>query len=129
MIVQVPELELPSVIICPKNPDALNFDALSKEILKTVPNVTLKGIEKLIGYAIADAGFINMDKIIRNMSESDHNNLIGQMEQWRGRRTLKRFFEDIFEKWGYKCGQVRIQNIITYKFKIRTSLIETKLIG
>lgn len=97
---------MPSVIICPKNADAINYDGVSNEIRKNVPNITEDGIKKLIGYAIADAGFLNMDKLLKNMTNSEHKDRIMQLELWRGRRSLKRFFEDLFEKWGYKCEQV-----------------------
>lgn len=56
-------IQFPSVIVCPKNPDALKIEAISTEIRQTIPKIVNSTVKELIGYAIADAGFQNMDPL------------------------------------------------------------------
>lgn len=108
-LLQVNRIELPSVIICPKNPDALNFSSVFAELSGRIPNISESAALRLVNYAIADAGLMNMGFLVRNLSEADFVHLDGQVQVWRGRRTVIQFYKDLFEKHGYSCEQVSLK--------------------
>ncbi|CAD5209576.1 unnamed protein product [Bursaphelenchus okinawaensis] len=105
-IKQVGELEFPSVIMCPKNADALHIHLVYRDIRKRMKNMTEGEMDKLIGYAMADAGFVNMDEFVKNMTDDQHKEKTKLLNQWKGRRTPDKFYRDLFQKFGYKCEEM-----------------------
>ncbi|KAI6171672.1 hypothetical protein M3Y98_00888300 [Aphelenchoides besseyi] len=106
LIRQSKRLEFPSVIVCPKNPDALQIDRVEAEVRRQIPQISNKTFRNLVAYAIADGGFSNMNPFIQKMNESDHLELTQLLQQWRGRRTTHGFYTDLFEKHGYRCEEM-----------------------
>uniref|UniRef100_A0A1I7SEQ0 Amiloride-sensitive sodium channel n=1 Tax=Bursaphelenchus xylophilus TaxID=6326 RepID=A0A1I7SEQ0_BURXY len=104
----VPRLEFPSVIICPKSPDALNFERVKKEITKVLPMLNDSQIIDLIIYAIGDTGLVNAHYVMVNKSEEHFAKFNRMIKAWRGRRDQKKFYEDLFEHHGngYTCTQL-----------------------
>ncbi|KAH7691288.1 Protein DEL-7, partial [Aphelenchoides avenae] len=56
-------------------------------------------------YAIAGAGFYNMEEQISAMSPMEVSRLDALLRRWKGRRRYGHFYRDLFEKNGYTCEQ------------------------
>ncbi|KAI6226258.1 hypothetical protein M3Y99_01309400 [Aphelenchoides fujianensis] len=103
IIKQSKRLEFPSVIMCPKNPDALRLHDVERDVRRRIPDISNATFRRLVAYAIADGGFANMNPFIQKMNESDHEQMTALLRQWRGKRTTHGFYTDLFEKHGYRC--------------------------
>lgn len=104
--VQAEEMEFPSVIICPKNPDALHMEQVREDMAEKLPWLSSANASRLLGYAIADAGFINMDRYVNKLTADEHVHMARLLTTWRGRRNVSHFYQDLFEKFGYHCEDV-----------------------
>ncbi|CAD5213580.1 unnamed protein product [Bursaphelenchus xylophilus] len=102
-IKQVLELEYPSLIICPKNPDALRFEEVIKEIQSKFPRISDKFAEMMVAYVIADSGFANMDKRIDKLTVGHHKKLRYWLRKWRKTMDVEDIHEYLFERFGYRC--------------------------
>ncbi|CAD5209865.1 unnamed protein product [Bursaphelenchus okinawaensis] len=102
----VSRLEFPSVIICPKSPDALNFTSIKREILNVIPNMTDHDVVDLIMYAIADSALVNGQSVTLNQPEEHFGAFDEKINIWKGRRNQTEFYTDLFEKNGYTCNQL-----------------------
>ncbi|CAD5213658.1 unnamed protein product [Bursaphelenchus xylophilus] len=103
---QAAKLEFPAVIICPKNPDALDIQLVYRDIKKQLKNLTEAQMKDLVGFAIADAGFLNMDKFVKNLTDEEHDLKSAMLRKWRGKRSPEKFLKTLFEKYGYTCDQL-----------------------
>jgi hypothetical protein len=125
---KVKRLQFPSVIVCPKNPDALKMDKVEDDIRRYIPTINNQTLKELIGYAIADAGFQNIDKLsefftlftnliyflVKNITKKNrHDEMIKMLTTWRDNRTIYEFYTDLFERNGYRCDEASL--IIRYK--------------
>ncbi|KAI6190925.1 1-Cys peroxiredoxin [Aphelenchoides bicaudatus] len=99
----VKSLQFPSIVVCPKNPDAINVQAVIREIKNRIPHITRLEAGNLISFAIAGSGFHNMEEIIYRLSPLHYQRLNAHFERWKGSRTYKQFYDDLFLKYGYKC--------------------------
>ncbi|KAH7719715.1 Protein DEL-7 [Aphelenchoides avenae] len=103
-IKQDPRMLFPGIVLCPKNPDALNYPAVIADIRKRMPYLDRVTIGKLVTYAIAGAGLDNVDPDVHFITP-----YIGRLDalfrRWKGRKTHAEFYRDLFETNGYKCEQ------------------------
>ena len=66
---------MPVLVICPKNPDALKYNLILKDINRRLPRMDRVTIGRLISFAIAGAGFSNVGQFMRRRiieNISDH---------------------------------------------------------
>uniref|UniRef100_A0A915DB18 Uncharacterized protein n=1 Tax=Ditylenchus dipsaci TaxID=166011 RepID=A0A915DB18_9BILA len=82
-MLQTPRQLLPSVVVCPKNPDSLKYPLVLKDIAKRLPH---------------------LDRLtIGNLITEELKRLNALLKRWKGQRTLEEFYKDLFEKYGYTC--------------------------
>ncbi|KAH7722935.1 Protein DEL-7 [Aphelenchoides avenae] len=105
-IKQADRLQYPTLYICPKNPDALNESLVKEDIERHVPGLDAKTIRWLVGYAIAGAGFDNMDPLLEEMGTRDLTRIKKLFDVWLDGRSFRVFFRVLFEKYGYTCGEM-----------------------
>ena len=72
-----------------------------------MPDIDNSTLRTLIGYAIGDAGFSNLDRYFKNFNDSDHDEYAELIKEWRGERTAHGFYITLMEKYGYTCEEVR----------------------
>lgn len=65
-----------------------------------------EGIRELAAYAIAGAGFQNMDKYVEKFTVDDRNRLARLFRKWLDGRNLIAFFRLLFERLNYTCSEV-----------------------
>jgi hypothetical protein len=125
-------LRMPVLVICPKNPDSLKYNMILRDIGRRLPHLDRLTVGRLISFAIAGAGFSNVGqfmkkRILQNISEQEAcekwndvwrfihfgqifhpkvQRLYSLFRRWKGHRTLSKFYEDLFEKYGYTCQDV-----------------------
>ncbi|CAD5209867.1 unnamed protein product [Bursaphelenchus okinawaensis] len=108
-IKQVLALDYPSLIVCPKNPDALRVDDAVAELRQVFPKLSKESAELIIAYAIADAGFANMDKKLGHLTDEHHKKLGYYLKQFKEKTKVNDVHVYIFKKYGYKC-----EDLFTY---------------
>nr|CAD2132074.1 unnamed protein product [Meloidogyne enterolobii] len=101
-------LPMPVLVICPKNPDALKYNLILKDINRRLPRMDRVTIGRLISFAIAGAGFSNVGQFMRrrikeNISDHQTQHLYSLFRRWRGYRSLSEFYDTLFNKYGYTC--------------------------
>uniref|UniRef100_A0A915DD72 Uncharacterized protein n=1 Tax=Ditylenchus dipsaci TaxID=166011 RepID=A0A915DD72_9BILA len=96
---------LPSVTVCPKNPDTLNYGMVIRDIGKKLPRMDRITLARLMAFAIAGAGFNNVDTVLKQVTPDEMTKLSSLFRRWKGSRTLVEFYKDLFEKYGYKCEE------------------------
>ncbi|KAH7707511.1 Protein DEL-7 [Aphelenchoides avenae] len=62
-----------------------------------------KGIQRLVAYAIAGAGFHNIEPIIQKLKVDEKMQLSRLFRRWLDGRSYEAFFQTLFEKFGYRC--------------------------
>nr|CAD2177832.1 unnamed protein product [Meloidogyne enterolobii] len=98
----VPSLELPAITICPKVPDAFNFDALYRDMNEKIGGINTDVARDLVSYWIGGSGLENMDGLPE--FNQTYMQMLGQLyDRWRRSIGTKQFFQEIQEKFGYKC--------------------------
>uniref|UniRef100_A0A7E4VQI8 SLC3A2_N domain-containing protein n=1 Tax=Panagrellus redivivus TaxID=6233 RepID=A0A7E4VQI8_PANRE len=103
-------LMYPTVVMCPKNADALNMTAVRADIALKLPPLHNHTITRLIGFAVAGAGFGNFDDFIANLTESEQQRLGIYFERWKGHLSLADFYVKLFEQFGYNCNDVCLKS-------------------
>lgn len=103
---QQPRMLFPTVVVCPKNPDSLNYPLVLRDISKRLPHLDRVTLGKLIGFAIAGAGFHNMNTEMGRLGDMEIKRLMALFRRWQGHRSLEEFYADLFEANGYKCANV-----------------------
>lgn len=78
-----------------------------ENVLKYLPNITEDMFRKLVAYAIAGAGFGNMEKVLNSVSEQELLELDRMFDLWLGGRNLSTFFHALFDDYGYTIDEVR----------------------
>lgn len=99
-------MEYPSVILCPKNPDAVNETTVMEEIADSVPEADNVTAALMLAYVIADAGFANMDKKLRPLDAAEHERIQQLIMRWRGGASALEFYQSLFGTHGFKCQEV-----------------------
>ncbi|KAF7640208.1 hypothetical protein Mgra_00000035 [Meloidogyne graminicola] len=101
----VPSLELPAITICPKVPDAFNFDAIYRDINEKIDGISTDCARDLVSYWIGGSGLENMDSL-PEINETYMQILEQYYNKWRRSIETKQFFFEIHEKFGYKCSDL-----------------------
>ncbi|KAH7696504.1 Protein DEL-7 [Aphelenchoides avenae] len=65
-----------------------------------------KGIRELVAYAIAGAGFHNMEKYVDKFSTDDRDRLARLFLKWLDGRSLVGFYRTLFERLNYTCREL-----------------------
>lgn len=65
-----------------------------------------ESIRKLVAYAIAGAGFQNMDKYVKEFTVDDLDRLNRLFRKWLDGRKVVAFFRLLFERLNYSCNEV-----------------------
>jgi hypothetical protein len=65
----------------------------------------------ILSFAIAGSGFHNMESVVLRLSPLHYQRLYAHLNRWKGKRTYKEFYDDLFLKYGYKCEDVSFYNI------------------
>uniref|UniRef100_A0A1I7S9N6 Sodium channel protein Nach n=1 Tax=Bursaphelenchus xylophilus TaxID=6326 RepID=A0A1I7S9N6_BURXY len=89
--------------VCPKNPDAINMEAVKKEIRSRFIFTTEKDTIDLISFAIAGSGLANMEPVVSQWTMLKIQRLNSLLLRWKGDRNYTQFYNDLFFKNGYKC--------------------------
>lgn len=71
-----------------------------------------KGIRELVAYAIAGAGFHNMEKYVKTFSLDDRNRLGKLFRKWLDGRDLVGFYRTLFERFNYTCREVALSEVL-----------------
>lgn len=71
-----------------------------------------KGIRELVAYAIAGAGFHNMEKYVDKFSTDDRDRLARLFLKWLDGRSLVGFYRTLFERLNYTCREVATSKIL-----------------
>ncbi|KAI1708076.1 amiloride-sensitive sodium channel domain-containing protein [Ditylenchus destructor] len=103
---QRPEMKLPSIIICPKNPDALNYPKILRDMGKRLPHLDRVTLGRLLAFVIAGAGFSNVNEVLHQVSPNEMQRLSAMYRRWKGNRTLADFYTTLIEKNGYTCDEL-----------------------
>ncbi|KAH7696739.1 Protein DEL-7 [Aphelenchoides avenae] len=102
-------MKLPTIFVCPKNPDSLNRTLVSADMRKHLGRWMPKdkeSIRKLVAYAIAGAGFQNMDKYVKEFTVDDLDRLNRLFRKWLDGRKVVAFFRLLFERLNYSCNEL-----------------------
>lgn len=63
-------------------------------------------LRNLIIYAIAGAGFDNMQPFLKRFNTESLERFHDTFAQWIGNRTRSEFYQTLFEDYGYECEDV-----------------------
>ncbi|KAI6216632.1 hypothetical protein M3Y99_01810000 [Aphelenchoides fujianensis] len=74
-----------------------------REIRKKIPHLPPLEAGNLIAFAIAGAGFHNMEPVITTFTSLHQQRLYAHLLRWKGDRTYKQFYNDLFIRFGYRC--------------------------
>lgn len=77
------------------------------DLARNVPGLGPTTTRRLIGFAIAGAGVGNMWSAVAQVQKGDMAMYGRLLRRWSANRTLTEFYEDLFERYGYTCEQVR----------------------
>lgn len=53
-------------------------------------------------------GFHNMENVIFRLSPLNYQRLNAHFGRWKGKRSQKQFYNDLYLKFGYKCEDVGV---------------------
>lgn len=99
-------MKLPSITVCPKNPDALDYKKIIRDIGKRLPRIDRFTLGRLLAFVIAGAGFSNVNEVLHQVSPNEMQRLSAMYRRWKGNRTLADFYTTLIEKNGYTCDEV-----------------------
>lgn len=131
---------MPTIYICPKNPDSFNqtlvLNDMRKHLGRNWRQMNETRIRQLLEYAIAGAGFHNVEKIVAKFTQEDKARLSRLFRKWVDGRAYETFFKLLFERYAYRCRDVRfVSNYITqsmryfFKFVVTHSQGRTTVLG
>ncbi|KAI6222848.1 hypothetical protein M3Y99_01489100 [Aphelenchoides fujianensis] len=114
------KLAFPNIVLCPKNPDHLQFDEIRKgganvkeklsrsvlDLSKYITNVSDAEFFDYITYVVAGSGVHGYEKHLHAWKENYTTYVGEQVKTWRGNRTWEQFFTFIFDENGYKCQEM-----------------------
>ncbi|VDM85036.1 unnamed protein product, partial [Strongylus vulgaris] len=104
MVGQNSTMLLPSLHVCPKNPDHLNYDVLFSDIDQRLENLTREMKQHMVLYFIAGNGFMNTEIYKWDI---DYRNSVGRLvDLWMGPRTMMEMFRFVFDENGIQCEDV-----------------------
>ncbi|KAI6174375.1 hypothetical protein M3Y98_01183300 [Aphelenchoides besseyi] len=95
-------LKFPTIVVCPKNPDSIDVQKVIREIRKKIPHLTPIEAGNLISFAIAGAGFHNMEPVILRFTSLKNQRLSSHFLRWKGNRSYKKV------TWNPICSLNRI---------------------
>ncbi|CAD5228038.1 unnamed protein product [Bursaphelenchus okinawaensis] len=107
-------LKMPTIVVCPKNPDAVDIERLSGEIKSKLPFITPNDTKALISFAIAGSGLANMERLVYSWTSLQGQRYHAMLQKWKGPRSYIEFYNDIFFKYGYKCKDLFYSCYIGY---------------
>ncbi|KAH7709779.1 Protein DEL-7 [Aphelenchoides avenae] len=106
-IVPQERLRMPTIYICPKNPDSFNqtlvLNDMRKHLGRNWRQMNETRIRQLLEYAIAGAGFHNVEKIVAKFTQEDKARLSRLFRKWVDGRAYETFFKLLFERYAYRC--------------------------
>ncbi|KAH7722217.1 hypothetical protein AAVH_10298 [Aphelenchoides avenae] len=70
-----------------------------------MPYIDRVTMGRLVTYAIAGAGFDNLDPDVHFITP-DIGRLDALLRRWKGNKTYEQFYKYLFERNGYKCEEV-----------------------
>lgn len=73
----VPSLELPAITVCPKVPDAFNFDKIYNDIKGLIPEVNKETATDLIRFWLGGSGLENISPL-----QDFNRTYLDQLAQW-----------------------------------------------
>lgn len=79
----------------------MNETLVLEDVRRHLPNISRTRFRRLVAYAVAGAGFDNMDKIVRDLGEDDLQRLKVLLKKWMGSRNHSAFFQTLFGDYGY----------------------------
>uniref|UniRef100_A0AC35G563 Uncharacterized protein n=1 Tax=Panagrolaimus sp. PS1159 TaxID=55785 RepID=A0AC35G563_9BILA len=103
---RVKELLYPTIVVCPKNADALNMTLVRNDILYHLPGLDESSIKNLITFAIGGAGFDNMGTIVETWGSAEISRLSIYFKRWKNSRSYMEFYETLFNQYGYQCSEL-----------------------
>uniref|UniRef100_A0A0N5AL20 Sodium channel protein Nach n=1 Tax=Syphacia muris TaxID=451379 RepID=A0A0N5AL20_9BILA len=106
---QVNSLRLPSIIICPRNADAIHLDELIDNVRSVVPLIDNITVRNVIRFAISGLGFSAFDEATRIWTNSTIESLSAYYETWKNNRSDDEMFKLILEDYGYTCKETFLE--------------------
>ncbi|PIO76998.1 hypothetical protein TELCIR_00910 [Teladorsagia circumcincta] len=107
-VIQNDSLLLPSIHVCPKNPDHLNYEVLFADIEQRVGSVTFDLKRDILLYFIAACGFLNTK--VETWSATRIWLTEPVVDQWIGNRSMVEMFQFVFDGNGIQCDDVSNSN-------------------
>uniref|UniRef100_A0A158R418 Amiloride-sensitive sodium channel n=1 Tax=Syphacia muris TaxID=451379 RepID=A0A158R418_9BILA len=101
----VNSLELPSITICPKVPDALNDIGLLADIKHAIPGLSNDECLDLVRFWIGGYGLENMD-LLPTFNRSYLKKLNQYFHTWSSGYSTDDFFDTTQDKYGYNCNDL-----------------------
>ncbi|KAI6201972.1 Na+ channel, amiloride-sensitive family-containing protein [Aphelenchoides besseyi] len=98
----VPSLKLPAITVCPKVPDAFDFDDLYDDIRTLIPEIEMESARDLVRFWLAGSGLENITPLIE-FNRTYLDRLARWYDLWSNGYDQKLFFETIQAKYGYQC--------------------------
>ncbi|VDD92311.1 unnamed protein product [Enterobius vermicularis] len=105
----VDRLQFPSLVICPKNADAIHIEGVLDDLARHVHGLDRIVALDVLRFAIAGFGFANFEEDIQKWNDETVDNLGNYYYMWRDNRTEEEMFHLIFEHYGYTCEEVFYQ--------------------
>ncbi|EYC44721.1 hypothetical protein Y032_0452g1696 [Ancylostoma ceylanicum] len=97
-------LLFPSIHICPKNPDHLNYDVLFRDITRRLGNLSMEVKADILLYFIAGTGFQNTN--VEEWSAVYRDSVRKLVTRWMGERSMLTMFKFVFDENGLQCSDI-----------------------
>ncbi|KAK5981970.1 hypothetical protein GCK32_016092, partial [Trichostrongylus colubriformis] len=97
-------LLLPSIHVCPKNPDHLNYEVLFADIQQRLGPQTFDLKKDILLYFIASCGFLNTK--VDTWTPTRISSIRPLLDQWFGGRSMIEMFQFVFDENGLQCSDV-----------------------
>ncbi|CAI4230528.1 unnamed protein product [Auanema sp. JU1783] len=103
-VLQNNSLLMPSIHICPKNPEYFDYKTVYQDMNDRVGNLTKEQQKNLLKYFVAGSGLQNSG--LESLSKQQIREAGEQYLLWLGNRTLIELFDFVFNKHGVKCENI-----------------------
>ncbi|CAD5222235.1 unnamed protein product [Bursaphelenchus xylophilus] len=101
----VSSLQLPAITVCPKVPDALDFDGLFDDMRTLMPEISNQTALDVVRFWLAGSGLENIDAI-NDYNRTYLDELSTVFNRWSEGYDPKSFFELMQTKHGYTCDEL-----------------------
>ncbi|KAI1725788.1 amiloride-sensitive sodium channel domain-containing protein [Ditylenchus destructor] len=101
----VPTMELPAITVCPKVPDAFNFEEMYRDMKLTLPHISKPTASNLVRFWLGGSGLENMDEL-PEFNSTYLEQLSKMYDAWSAGYEAQSFFDLMHAKYGFKCSDL-----------------------